>query len=46
MRLAILAAALALSGCATTYQLSVMPRDSGKLYSGTAEDNGYGEGRI
>ena len=39
-------AALALSGCATTYQLSLMPRDSGKLYSGTAEENVHGEGRI
>ncbi len=39
-------AALLLGGCATTYNLSVMPRDSGKLYSGTAEDNGSGEGRI
>lgn len=39
-------AALALSGCATTYQLSLMPRDSGKLYSGTAEENVQGEGRI
>jgi hypothetical protein len=42
----ICAAALALSGCATTYQLSLMPRDSGKLYSGTAEENVHGEGRI
>ena len=39
-------AALALSGCATTYQLSLMPRDSGKLYSGTAEESVHGEGRI
>jgi len=46
MRPAILIAALALAGCATSYQLSVMPRDSGKMYTGTAEDNGYGEGRI
>jgi hypothetical protein len=38
--------ALALSGCATTYQLSLMPRDSGKLYSGTAEESVQGEGRI
>ncbi len=42
----VLIAALALSGCATTYQLTVMPRDSGKLYSGVAEDGGSGEGRI
>jgi hypothetical protein len=46
MRGFILLAALALAGCATTYQLTVMPRDSGKLYTGIAEDNGNGEGRI
>ena len=40
------AAALALSGCATTYQLAVMPRDSGKIYEGVATDTGYGEGPI
>ena len=42
----ILLAALALSGCATTYQLSLMPRDSGKVYSGTAREDGSGEGPI
>ena len=42
----LLAAALALAGCASTYDLTVMPRDSGKLYSGVADDNGSGEGRI
>jgi hypothetical protein len=47
MRTALItAAALALSGCATTYDLQLMPRDSGKMYRGTAEDNGSGEGRI
>lgn len=46
MRYAIIIAALALSGCATSYQLSVMPRDSGKIYTGTAQDTGYGEGRV
>jgi hypothetical protein len=46
MRPLILAAALALGGCATTYQLAVMPRDSGKLYQGVATDTGYGEGPI
>lgn len=45
-RFALLAAALALSGCATTYHLSVMPRDSGKMYEGVATDTGYGEGPI
>ena len=45
-RLPILAAALALSGCATTYQLSVMPRDSGKIYAGSAETTADGQGRI
>jgi hypothetical protein len=39
-------AALLLSGCASTYDLTVMPRDSGKLYSGVAEDTGRGEGNI
>jgi hypothetical protein len=42
----ILAAALALSGCASTYELSLMPRDSGRIYTGMAEDNGSGEGRM
>jgi hypothetical protein len=47
MRSFILIAALALAGCASTYNLTVMPRDSGKLYSGVAEDaGGGGEGRI
>ena len=46
MRFLILIAALALPGCATTYQLAVMPRDSGRIYTGVAEDNGSGEGRI
>ena len=44
--LALAAAALALSGCATTYQLSLMPRDRGVIYTGTAHDNGGGEGPI
>jgi hypothetical protein len=47
MRTALITAvALALAGCATTYELQLMPRDSGKIYTGTAEDNGSGEGRI
>jgi len=46
MRPSILAAALVLGGCATTYQLAVMPRDSGRLYEGMATDTGYGEGPI
>ena len=46
MRSLILIAALALAGCASTYQLTVMPRDSGKIYAGIAEDAGNGEGRI
>lgn len=40
------AAALALPGCATTWELALMPRDSGKMYFGTAADNGSGEGPI
>ena len=47
MRNAILATvALALGGCATNYQLALMPRDSGKVYQGIAEDAGSGEGRM
>jgi hypothetical protein len=46
MRHLALIAALALAGCASTYDLTVMPRDSGKLYTGIAEDLGTGEGRI
>jgi hypothetical protein len=44
MRSVILVAALALAGCANTYNLTVMPRDSGKLYSGVASDAGSGAG--
>jgi len=48
MRYAALLATAALAGCATvtTYQLTAMPRDSGKLYSGTAQDTGGTEGPI
>jgi hypothetical protein len=46
MRLIAIAAALAVSGCATTYHLAVMPRDSGKIYEGVATDTGYGEGPV
>ena len=47
MKHAVLAATLlALSGCASTWQVTLMPRDSGKLYFGTAADNGSGEGPI
>ncbi|MBC8023498.1 MAG: hypothetical protein H7Y14_10290 [Burkholderiales bacterium] len=47
MRYAAIILALALAGCASTsYELTVMPRNSGKLYTGSAEDAGNGEGRI
>ena len=48
MRHAALLAFAALAGCATVtnYQLTAMPRDSGKLYSGTATDTGGTEGPI
>jgi len=47
MRYPALLAALALAGCATTnYELSLMPRDSGTMYSGTAQFMGGGEGPI
>jgi hypothetical protein len=39
-------ALLALAGCASTYDLTVMPRDSGRMYAGVAEDAGTGEGKI
>lgn len=40
------AAALLATGCASTYHLTLMPRDSGKLYQGVAEDTGGAEGTI
>jgi hypothetical protein len=43
---AILVASVVLAGCAASYQLTLMPRDSGKLYYGTADDFSSGEGRI
>ena len=48
MRPLILACALALGGCAglANYDLMVMPRDSGTIYTGSASDNGSGEGPI
>ena len=45
-RLLIALAATALAGCATSYNLTVMPRDSGKLYSGYADGIQGNEGRI
>jgi hypothetical protein len=44
--IALAAAALMLGGCAYTYQLTLMPRDSGRTYSGTLESVSGGEGRI
>ena len=41
-----LAFALALGGCATSYQLALMPHDRGVIYHGVAEDRGGGEGPI
>ncbi|MFL5519504.1 MAG: hypothetical protein ACJ8B6_01110 [Gemmatimonadales bacterium] len=38
--------ALALSGCASSYQLTLMPRDSGKTYGGVMDSLAGGEGRI
>lgn len=43
----VIAAALLAGGCATTtYQLSVMPRDSGKIYPGIAHSGSGSEGPI
>jgi hypothetical protein len=39
-------AALALTGCAATYNMTVMPRDSGQRYAGVIHDEGRGEGAI
>ena len=39
-------AALALTGCAATYNMTVMPRDSGQRYQGVIHDEGCGEGPI
>jgi hypothetical protein len=44
--LAATAAALVLGGCASTVQLTLMPRDSGTLYHGVAEGTGGSEGTI
>jgi hypothetical protein len=41
-----LAALALLGGCATSFQLTLMPRDSGKLYYGTADETASGDGRI
>jgi len=46
VRILALAAALALAGCATTYELTLMPPDRGVTYTGVAHDNGGGEGPI
>lgn len=47
MRTLVPAVALALAGCATDYQLQLMPHDSGKIYYGIAHDAGnHGEGPI
>jgi hypothetical protein len=45
-KLCIVAAALVAGGCATAYDLKLMPRDSGKVYSGFADSPDGGEGRI
>jgi len=46
MRHLALLAALALAGCASTYEITVMPRDSGAIYTGTAGNIGGMEGPI
>ncbi|HEX7155583.1 MAG TPA: hypothetical protein VF229_00110 [Burkholderiaceae bacterium] len=38
--------AAALGGCATNYDLTLMPRDSGKLYYGSASDIGNWQARV
>jgi len=39
-------AAVLLGGCATSYNMTLMPRDSGKLYSGSMDNVGASEGRV
>lgn len=39
-----IASTLTLSGCA--YQITAMPRDSGKIYTGQATETGFGGGDI
>jgi len=47
MRYLTLGVALALAGCAaTTYEVAVMPRDSGRIYTGSAGNVGGREGPI
>jgi hypothetical protein len=47
MRYITLGVALALAGCAaTTYEVAVMPRDSGRIYTGSAGNVGGREGPI
>lgn len=43
---AVLAVAATLGGCATDYELTLMPRDSGKLDYGTAHDLGNGQASV
>ena len=44
--LALVSAALVAGGCASTYELTLMPRDSGKLYHGVAGNIGGAEGTM
>jgi hypothetical protein len=41
-----LAGLLGLAGCASTYQLTLMPRDSGRTYTGVMEGLASGQGPI
>ncbi len=42
-RVAVIAAAVSLAGCASNWQLQVMPRDSGTIYHGVWQTGGTGE---
>jgi len=46
MRITAIAAALVLAGCATSYELALMPHDRGVIYTGAAQDTGSGQGPI
>ncbi len=45
-RLALAGLALGLGACATTYDLTLMPRDSGAVTYGTAQDLGNGQATV
>jgi hypothetical protein len=43
---ALLLAVVGSAGCARTWQVQMLPRDSGKIYTGMAQGDGSGGGRV